>query len=272
MKIIKKINTSAAIALDSAGQEVVVFGKGIGFPAVPYELTDLSIIERMFYDVNSCYFGLIESLPKGIIMVSAEIAEMAEKELGADLNKNLPFTLADHLNFAIERLKKGIDLTNAIAYDIRHFYPKEAKLGEKGLVILKEQVHITLPSSEAVNIAMHLINAESKVDDIGSVMKTTKILGEVERIMKDILNIEIDRESYEYSRFVAHLRYLVQRLSTNEHTEPKNKAMLSSLSREYRQIYKCAKEVANYLEGTWGWKCNDDEILYLMLHINRVGL
>lgn len=272
MKIIKKINTSAAIALDSSGQEVVIFGKGVGFPPVPYELTDLSKIERMFYDVNSRYFGIIEALPQSIIMASAEVAEMAEKELGADLNKNLPFTLADHLNFALERLKKGIDLTNAIAYDIRHFYSKETKVGEKALKILKEKAQITLPSSEAVNIAMHLINAESKVDDIGSVMKTTKILGEVERIMKDILNIEVDRESYEYSRFVAHLRYLVQRLSSDERPKAGNLAMLSTLSREYPQIYKCAKEIAAYLEGTWDWKCNDDEILYLMLHINRIGL
>ena len=44
MKIIKKINTSAAIALDSFGKEIVVFGKGIGFPSVPYELEDLSLI------------------------------------------------------------------------------------------------------------------------------------------------------------------------------------------------------------------------------------
>ena len=39
MKIIKKINTSAALALDSAGREIIVLGKGIGFPKVPYELT-----------------------------------------------------------------------------------------------------------------------------------------------------------------------------------------------------------------------------------------
>ena len=52
MKITKKINTSAALALDSTGREVVVLGKGIGFPPVPYELNDLSKIERTFYDVD----------------------------------------------------------------------------------------------------------------------------------------------------------------------------------------------------------------------------
>ena len=46
MQIIKKINTSAALALDKNGHEVVVMGKGVGFPSVPYELDDLSKIER----------------------------------------------------------------------------------------------------------------------------------------------------------------------------------------------------------------------------------
>lgn len=272
MKIIKRINTSAAIALDSNGEEIVVIGKGIGFPAVPYELTDLSRIERTFYDVNSRYFGIIGTLPQSIIMASAEIVEMAEMELGANLNPSLPFTLADHLNFAVERLRKGMNLTNAIAYDIRHFYPNETRIGDKALVVLKEQANITLPESEAINIALHLINAESNVDDINSVMKTTKILDEIEHIVRKCLNIQLDNQSYEYSRFIAHLRYLIQRLSEDKHTEVKNGLMLTTLAKEYPEIQQCAIEIANYLEGTWGWKCNDDEVLYLMIHINRVKL
>ena len=59
MKIIKKINTSAALALDASGHEVVVLGKGIGFPPTPYELTDLSKVERTFYDVDPRYLSMI---------------------------------------------------------------------------------------------------------------------------------------------------------------------------------------------------------------------
>ena len=63
MQIIKKINTSAAIALDSNGEEIVVFGKGIGFPKVPYDLEDLSKIERTFYNVDSKYYNISTRLP-----------------------------------------------------------------------------------------------------------------------------------------------------------------------------------------------------------------
>ena len=39
MQICKKINNNVALARDAKGRELVVFGKGIGFPAMPYELT-----------------------------------------------------------------------------------------------------------------------------------------------------------------------------------------------------------------------------------------
>ena len=44
MKVIKKINNNVALAQDAKGREMIVFGKGIGFPAMPYELTDLSVV------------------------------------------------------------------------------------------------------------------------------------------------------------------------------------------------------------------------------------
>ncbi|MBA1393021.1 hypothetical protein EQ500_03915, partial [Lactobacillus sp. XV13L] len=44
MQVIKKINNNAAICLDQNQDELIAFGKGIGFPKTPYELTDLSKI------------------------------------------------------------------------------------------------------------------------------------------------------------------------------------------------------------------------------------
>lgn len=48
MEVYKKINNNVALARDAKGRELVVFGKGIGFVSMPYELTDLSRIQRTF--------------------------------------------------------------------------------------------------------------------------------------------------------------------------------------------------------------------------------
>lgn len=37
MRVIKKINNNVALCLDSDNHELIAFGKGIGFPQIPYE-------------------------------------------------------------------------------------------------------------------------------------------------------------------------------------------------------------------------------------------
>lgn len=67
MEVYKKINNNVALARDAKGRELVVFGKGIGFASMPYELTDLSCIQRTFYDVNEKYFALLRDVPFGAV-------------------------------------------------------------------------------------------------------------------------------------------------------------------------------------------------------------
>lgn len=270
MKIVKQINNNAALALDGSGNEIVVLGRGVGFPKMPYELTDLSRIEKTFYDVKLKYISMAADIPQAIMLASADIAELAEIELDCELNPNLPFTLADHLNFAIERIQKGIDLTTPLAYDVKHLYPRESELGMRALEILDQYAGVRLPDSEAVNVALHLINAEAETGDMHSMMMTLKIIAEVDAIVEEKLGIRLDKESFHYSRFTMHLRYLIQRLSSGEQVEEHTSGMLRQLAREYPDIYLCAREVADYFKNTWGWQCNDEERLYLMLHINRV--
>ena len=270
MKIIKKINTSAVIALDSMDREIVVFGKGIGFPQVPYELEDLSKIERTFYDVDPRYQGVIAEIPDNIVEVAIGITDFAENELETELSPNFPFTLADHLNFAIERLKSGIDLTEAISYDIKTLYETEYRLGQKAVELMYEKNGVMLPKSEAVNIALHIINNEKGTKDATKVIRDARIVSEVDRIIEDSMQMKMDRDSYEYARYVKHLMYLVNRFESGDEGEVKNGMMLKTLAKEYPDIYECAYKITQYFIKTWEYECNSDETLYLMLHINRL--
>lgn len=270
VKIIKRINTNAALATDRSGNELIVLGKGVGFPKVPYELTDLSSVERTFYDVNPKYFNMIADIPQPVMLASAEIAEQAELELDCELNPNLPFTLADHLNFAIERIRKGLQVTTPLAYDVKHLYPTESALGMQALDVLEQYAGVRLPDGEAVNIAMHLINAEAETDDIHATMLTLHVIEDVDRIVEKELDIRLNKEGFHYSRFAMHMRYLIQRLMRGETDEKCGGSMLRSVAREYPDIYACAQKVSAYLFSEHGWTCNEEETLFLMLHINRV--
>lgn len=51
MQVVKNINNNVSICLDSQNQEVVVFGKGVGFIKPP-SIVPLNQIERTFYNLD----------------------------------------------------------------------------------------------------------------------------------------------------------------------------------------------------------------------------
>ena len=59
---------------------MVVLGRGVGFGQLPYELTDMSVVYRTFYDVDPKYFDVVGSLPQDVVLASADIIEQAESE------------------------------------------------------------------------------------------------------------------------------------------------------------------------------------------------
>lgn len=270
MKIIKKINNNVALALDGAGKELVVFGRGVGFPAMPYELTDLSKVQRTFYDIKSSYVQMAESLPEDIMLLSADIVELAQSNLACDLNPNLTFTLADHLSFAVERCLNGMELNTPLAYDVAHFYPKEMELGRRALEIVREQKHIALPENEAINIALHLVNGEMENSDMHATLKATQVIGDITGIIERELHIELDTASFNYSRFIMHLRYLLQRLEQDDQEDSGIGSAMRLTCIKYPRVYYCTLKVRDYLLTQCGRHCSEDELLYLFMHINRL--
>lgn len=270
MKLLRKINNNAAVAQDKRGREMVVLGRGVGFHPMPYELTDLSVVYRTFYDVDPQYYEMLSSLPEEALMAAADIAEQAEIALQAELNPNLPFTLADHIAFAQEREKQGIRLATPLHYDVQHLYPQEYELGLQAMETVRLRTGTALPRAEAVNIALHIVNAELEGSDLSSTLAAVEVLDEVTVLVERELGIALDRESYNYARFAMHIQFLVRRLSSGKVMEQGNGKMLSELSAEYPATYRCAQAVAKEIEQRHGWHCSSDEVLYLMLHIYRV--
>ena len=135
---------------------------------------------------------------------------------------------------------------------------------------VKPRTSSSLPRAEAVNIALHIVNAELEGSDLSSTLTAVEVLNEVTSAVEQELGITLDRESYNYARFAMHIQFLVRRLSAGAAMEQGSGKMLDELSREYPAVYHCACTVAQDIEQHHGWHCSRDEVLYLMLHIYRV--
>lgn len=269
MKVIKKINNNVALCLDNNQHEVVAFGNGIGYPKMPYELNDLSKISRTFYCVDSSYINVLEHIDEKVIQVSVDIIDYAKQALGGVFSSNVTFALADHINFAIERMKKGIEINLPLYYDLTHLYEEEVKVGRRACEMIRRELHVYLPESEACAIALHLINARQSVDK-HEAFDAEKVIAHVTHIIEQYYGIQIKKEDFNYSRFVSHMQYLLKRKDENISISTHNRQLFEDVKRSFPEIHGCVEDIAKFFWDALEWKLNEEELLYLMLHINRL--
>lgn len=270
MKVIKKINNNVAICVDNHQRELIAFGNGIGFPKTPYELRDLSQVKRTYYGIDSSYLNLIDEIPENIFEISARIVDIARSYINCELNNNIVFTLADHIHFAIERHQKNMNIKNPLIYDIQYFYEKEIEIGELAVKMIARDLKIYLPKDEAGNIALHFINAESMVQQDSQYDENDIIINDLTDLLEKELNIHIKRDDFNYSRFVSHLQYLLRRKDINKQISSGNVKLFMKVKDEFPQIYQCILKMKDYIIEKLHWTPNEEELLYLMLHVNRL--
>ncbi len=268
MKVIKNINNNVAVCLDSTGKEVIVTGKGVGFKKPPYEL-QLSEIDRTYYDVDEIYVSMIRDLPDDVLKVSDEIILYARKKYDIVFSSNIVFTLADHLNFAIKRNKENIKVKLPIVNDIEQLFEKEIDIGNYGVKLIRKKLGVYLPREEAAYIALHLINSEQQTKN-KSYENSEQIIEKITKIVEEEYNLEIDKHDFNYSRFVTHIHYLLKRGKDHELLKTDNGEMYKTLVKEYPKTYETSEEIRKYLKDELNLELNDEEMLYLMLHINRL--
>ena len=271
MRVEKKINNNVAVCTDGNGQELIALGRGIGFPKTPYELTDLSKIDMTFYRVSSQTVQMLTTISEDVIMVSSKIVQLAQTKLQNQFSTNVVFSLADHISFAIERIKKNEIFDFSLSYDIQHLYPKEYDVGLKALQYVKEDLKIIFPKAEATAIAMHFINAREVSSQNISKSNTDNTLNLIIGTIEDQFNIKIDKKSFAFNRFKIHLQYFLKRIESNKqiHDEISVQLIQDMMENNY-QIFKCGKEIVAQLNETYRTEITDDEMFYLMIYIQRI--
>ena len=267
MKLIKKINNNFALAEDSRGETIIVEGRGVGFQKMPCELTDLSLISHTYYDTEEQSISLLNSLSPDVLSVASKIYDYAIANCPAAMNPHLTFILADHIQFAIERKHKNIRFDLPLSLDVKHLYPKEYKIAEYAMCLIEEELYEKLDDTEIAGIAMNILNSE--VDGSSSRDEKAELTQACKRIVEKTMGYEISEDSFNYSRFVSHLQYLYNRADEQKHASAENIALYQSLSKRYGKVSDCTDSIEHYL-NRHNYYLNEEEKLYLMLHINRM--
>lgn len=273
MKIDKVINNNIVSVMEPSGQEIIVMGRGLGFHAKPGHQIPEDKVEKIFrLDSQTAvdqFKTLLVNLPLEHIQVSSEIIGYAKDILNKKLNQNIYITLTDHINFAIERLKQNMMFANPLLREVRSFYREEYLIGEYAIALIKKNLGVELPVDEAASVALHIVNAEynTKMRDA---IDITNLIQYVLELVKTRLNITYDEQSLNYERFITHLRFLSQRIYSNELLTKENQEFTTLVSSMYPEEYALSQEIRDYIKETYDHDVTEDEAAYLAIHIKRV--
>lgn len=274
--IIRRILTNnAVVALTDSQKEKIVCGKGIAYKKKVGEIIDVSLINQTFILENdeslSRFEQLLKDVPLEYIELAKEIVEMSELQFAKKFNDSMVVTLSDHLYLAIKRYDEGVVISNALLWDIKNFYEIEYEIGVKGLEKIKQKFDIELPEDEAGFIALHIVNAQLDDTNMENIYKVTKVIQEITTIVKYHFSIEFNASSAYYYRFVTHLKFFALRLLTNKkYTENDENELLDLVKEKYLLAYQCAMKINEFLMKKYDYVLQNDEILYLTIHIHRV--
>ena len=201
MVIQKVINNNVISAYDENQQEVVIMGKGIGFKAHTGDAIDESRIEKVFRIENEKlsrqFQEILENIPLEHMQLTSDIITYAKKNLNVQLNQSIYITLTDHINFAIQRQAQGIQLKNALLWEIKKFYHQEYLMGKYAINDTATEVrHLR-------NLGVSVLGVFAGEEKDLSTEK--KIFGKDFAYIRDISN---------FSRIVG--RYLIKQLDSDE--------------------------------------------------------
>ena len=274
MKIKKVVNNNIVISDDSSDKEVVVMGRGIGFQKKIGEAIDESMIEKVYIDRDELSVSkltqLLSEIPLEHIQVANEIISFAKVSLGQKLSDKIYLTLSDHINYAIERVNEGIPIKNELLWEIKRFYNHHYLIGREALSMIQNKLGVTLPEDEAGFIALHIVNAELDMDKVSQIAEMTEVIQNILNIIKYHFNIELDEYSLNYERLITHLKFFAQRLFTDVSLDEEDDSFIFMLKEKYKEEYECTLKVRDYILKEYGRDLQENELIYLTIHIRRV--
>jgi len=269
--LIKKALNNNVVLVQKNNQNFVLVGKGIGFGKKRGDfLENLDNIEEKFISLKGLddeeSENFVTAIDPEIIEIMEKIIEMLKTELGEKLDSNAYVALIDHINFAIKRLKEGIEIVNPFLFEIKLMYSDEYNLAKKAVLILEENLEISIPEAEVGFLTLHIYGAR-KDRSKTEALEYSKLINEILELTEKKLKVKLNKNSFLCRRFVMHLMGVIDRASNGKFYENK---FLDKLKDDLEHEFNIAYYIVKVIENTLKIRLPEGEIGYIALHLHKM--
>lgn len=267
--VTRSINNNVLLVRDN-GVEKILFQKGIGFGKKFGDKikakTEVSKIFIISEDNNRKNFNeIVTSVDNKLIGIFEEALGEIQDELGEELNENIHVALIEHLSFSVKRLKNKQEIINPFLNEVETLYSKEFNLASKLARRIEKVAKVKIPDGEVAFIAIHIHSARNN-GKLANTIKYAYLSNTIVENIEDRLGIYIDRQSLDYTRFLIHIRFAIERIMNNKKIENDLKDIIKE---RYKLSYNISKDVAKIISKTLECEVCESEVAYIAMHIER---
>lgn len=269
-RISKVLNHNAVLAISMEdNQEVLLLGKGVGFGKKVSERLESRADDRIYTLSKTTDRGdagkLARTIPPEYLEITNELLDYAEEFLG-NIDRNVLFPLADHIEYAVKRVREGEEIRNPLTEDIQILFHMEYKVAGKLHEILKERTGLEIHEDEIGYVALHIHSAIEEA----AVSEAMQMAGAVRKcigILEKKIGHPISVMSLSYNRMMNHIRYMVIRALRGEKLKLN---MNDYMFGKYPESYEMAKEMYTEIGKDLKKELAEAEVGYLAMHIERI--
>lgn len=267
-KIIKILNHNAILVhVQESNEKLLIMHKGVGFGRKINEMITLQTWDTVYHLQSNMADKddiLLNKLDSTYIEISHELLTAYQNEFDLlDESKLLP--LADHIAFAVQRMKKQLSISNPFTNEIRLLYPEAWRIAATSRELIFNRLGCLINDDEISYITLHLNKTQELSKDHGFLV--AMILKEsIEEIEKEYV-IKVDAHSLSYSRLMMHMKYMIARLNEDETL---TLDMESYTKQSIPTAYKVAHKVVGRIQKALDKEVPSIEIGYLAMHVDRI--
>lgn len=274
MQVVKVLNNSLVLAIDNEGRENILMGKGIGYNKSIGIMLKPEEVEKVFVlndkDLSKNIIRLAAEVDEQFFVIAKTIIDYGINQYGMKVMNHIYLSLTDHLSFVAKRVQNGIVFHNFYTLEMKKFNPAEYEVGLFAIQLMYEKTGIQLPKDEAGSIAFHFINAQIGSAYEKNQIEVMKTVAAILEIVKYHFGFSFREDSFEYTRFVTHLRLFVQRLLGDEQIIEQDDFLFQQIAQICKEESDCVGKIDIYLKNTLGKKITFQERIYLIIHLHRI--
>ncbi|NYC53252.1 PRD domain-containing protein [Clostridium beijerinckii] len=269
-RVIKALNHNGVLAINMDNyKEYILLGKGIDFGKKVNERIEAPENAHIYLLQQETERGLtkeiINNIEPQILEIANNIILEAEKKFH-EVDENILCPLADHIAFAVTRIKNNEQISNPLTQDIKALFPEEYEVACKGKDIIKEIEGIEINEDEIGYIALH-IHSSLGNEKVSQAMEIAILVRSCITSIEESTGKKIDIESLSYNRLMNHIKYMAARMLKGETIKLD---MNDYISERFPKSFEIAEDICMKLGKELKKEIKAVEIGYLAMHIERV--